>query len=370
MLFHASIRKELARSFGATLLVLLMIVTTMMLIRTLGQAAKGQIGAADVVRIMGLTTLGHLGTMVALGVFIAIVAVLARMYRDSEMVIWFAAGRGLGACLVPVLRFAAAPLAAIVVLSLWIWPWSHAQILQLRTQFEQRSDVDRVAPGQFQASADGSRVIFVDEGTLAAGGAGMADTSPALRNIFVVESRAGVETVTSAQAAHVELGADDIRRAVLHHGQRMQDDAASGEVTMTHFQRYELALLESDAARAALTTRATSTADLLKADSAPHDRAELAWRLSQPLMALNLVILALAITHVNPRIGHSTSTAVAILVFIAYYNFNSVGQSWVGTGRWSMAALMGLHASVFAVAALIVAARHGRWLWRLSARQR
>ena len=39
MLFDSSLRKELARSFGATLVVLLTIVMTMMLIRTLGQAA-------------------------------------------------------------------------------------------------------------------------------------------------------------------------------------------------------------------------------------------------------------------------------------------------------------------------------------------
>jgi hypothetical protein len=38
MLFDSSIRKELARSFGATLVVLVTVVMTMMLIRTLGQA--------------------------------------------------------------------------------------------------------------------------------------------------------------------------------------------------------------------------------------------------------------------------------------------------------------------------------------------
>ena len=48
MLFHSSIRKELARSFGATLLVLFTIVVTMMLIRTLGLA-----GAVELASIPG-----------------------------------------------------------------------------------------------------------------------------------------------------------------------------------------------------------------------------------------------------------------------------------------------------------------------------
>ena len=40
MLFDSTLRKELARGFGATLVVILTIVITMMLIRTLGQAAS------------------------------------------------------------------------------------------------------------------------------------------------------------------------------------------------------------------------------------------------------------------------------------------------------------------------------------------
>ena len=41
MLFDSTVRKELARSFGATLMVLLTIVLTNFLIRTLGLAANG-----------------------------------------------------------------------------------------------------------------------------------------------------------------------------------------------------------------------------------------------------------------------------------------------------------------------------------------
>lgn len=377
MLFDASIRKELSRSFGATLLVLVSIVMTMMLIRTLGQAAKGHIGAADVLLIMGLTVLSHLATVLALSLFIAIVAVLSRMYRDSEMVIWAASGRGLAACLRPVLRFAWPPLLAIAVLALVVWPWSHAQILQLRTQFEQRSDMDRIEPGQFQTSADGTRVVFVDDGAAAPPeAAGQASAAqPSVRNVFMVENRSGVEAITSAQAAHVHTRADGTRWAVLERGQRMQDDAAQGTLTLTHFERYELLLRQDTLAQANLNTRATSTAALLGVSAAPSDaasqstshsatpenRAELGWRLSQPLMALNLVVLALAITHVNPRTGRNVSVAIALLAFIVYYNLNSVGQSWVATSRWPLAAFMGLHALVLALSALALAARHTHW---------
>ena len=55
MLFDSSIRKELARSFGATLVVLVTVVMTMMLIRTLGQASRGNVSPSDVMLVMGFT---------------------------------------------------------------------------------------------------------------------------------------------------------------------------------------------------------------------------------------------------------------------------------------------------------------------------
>ena len=141
MLFDSSIRKELARSFGATLVVLVTVVMTMMLIRTLGQAARGNVNPSDVMLVMGFTVLGQLPTILSLSLFIAIVGTLSRMYRDSEMVIWFASGRGLISLVRPLLRFAWPVMVVIAVLSLLVWPWANSQIQELKTRYEQRSDI-------------------------------------------------------------------------------------------------------------------------------------------------------------------------------------------------------------------------------------
>lgn len=106
MLFDSSIRKELGRSFGATLVVLITVVMTMMLIRTLGQATKGTVSPSDVMLVMGFTVLGQMSTILTLSLFVAVVGTLSRMYRDSEMAIWFASGQGLASHLRPILRFA------------------------------------------------------------------------------------------------------------------------------------------------------------------------------------------------------------------------------------------------------------------------
>ena len=106
MLFQSSIRKELARSFGATLVVLATIVMTIVLIRTLGQASRGSINPQDVMLFMAYSALGRLPTILTLSLFIATVSALSRMYRDSEMVVWLTSGQGLTAFLKPLFRFA------------------------------------------------------------------------------------------------------------------------------------------------------------------------------------------------------------------------------------------------------------------------
>ena len=132
MLFDSSLRADLARSFGATLVVILTIVLTMFLIRTLGQAAVGRVSPQDVVLLLGYTALAHLPTMLALSLFIAVVATLGRMYRDSEMAIWFASGVGLTRFVRPVLRTAWPVLLVIALLALFVWPWVNQRGAEMR----------------------------------------------------------------------------------------------------------------------------------------------------------------------------------------------------------------------------------------------
>ena len=96
MLFHSSLRKDLARNFGATLVILVTIVMTIILIRTLGQASRGSVNPSEVMLVMGFSVLGQMTTIITLSLFISCVATLSRMYGESEMVIWFSSGQGLG----------------------------------------------------------------------------------------------------------------------------------------------------------------------------------------------------------------------------------------------------------------------------------
>ena len=228
MLFDSSLRKELGRSFGATLVVLVTIVVTVMLIRTLGQASVGRVNPSEVMLVMGFTVLGHLPTILTLSLFVAITATLTRMYAASEMVVWFASGQGLFTFLKPILRFAWPVLLAVAVLAIVVWPWSNHQIRELRDRYQGRGDIERVAPGRFIESAGGQRVFFIDKDT--------ADAQTG-NNIFIAANERGMETVTSAQSGRLDVVKGE-RFVILDKGYRLETDTASGETRVSNFAEY------------------------------------------------------------------------------------------------------------------------------------
>ena len=368
MLFDSTVRKELARSFGVTLVVILTIVLTMMLIRTLGQAAGGRVAPQDVLLLMGYAGLGHLPTMLSLSLFVAVVATLGRMYRESEMTIWFASGVGLNRFVKPVLRTAWPVLLVIALLALFVWPWGNRNSAQLREQYEQRSDLSRVAPGQFQSSRDGSRVFFIDRDT-SDGAPGDADEAGRTgRNVFILTKTAGGEAVTTAHKGHIEIEDGD-RYLVLEQGQRNEMDAGGGAKTLARFERYRL-LADAQTMRSveALPPKAMDTLDLARSSNNRH-RGELVWRIGLALGAMNMVLLGIGMSAANPRRPNNWNLLIALLSFVVYFNLINLSQSWVAGGRMGMGPALALvHGGALFVALALLGWRdHGT---RLSLRLR
>ena len=355
MLFHSTFRKDLARNFGATLVILITIVITVVLIRTLGQASRGNVNPSEVMLVMGLTVLNQMTTIISLSLFISVVSTLSRMYSDSEMVIWFSSGQGLASFTRPLFRFAWPILLIILSLALFAWPWSNLLMQELEDRYENRNDLERVAPGQFQESSGGKRVFFIDKDS----------PDPRLGNhVFISNIEPTYESVTTAKQGQIKSVAQE-RFLVLEKGQQWLTNKQTGETRLTEFEHYEVLIdPESTPVNQKLNSSHTQSLELLK-NPTRANLAELGWRLGWGLAAINLLLLALAVSAVNPRIGKSYHLAMALFIFVVYFNLVNVGQSWVSTGRIELLPFMlALHGGIFTIAMAWVYARHMNWSWR------
>ncbi|QGW82671.1 LPS export ABC transporter permease LptF [Variovorax paradoxus] len=355
MLFHSSLRKELSRSFGATLVVLVTIVMTMMLIRTLGLASKGSVNPSEVFLVMAYTVLGYMPTILSLSLFIAIVGTLSRMYRDSEMVIWFSSGRGLVDFVQPLFRFAWPVLALIAIMALLGWPWANSQTIGMRAQYERRSDIERVTPGEFRESAGRIRVFFIDKDT--------PDGATAT-NVFIWAIERGLQITTSARSGRIE-NVGEHRYLMLSNGQRVERpllQTATSGLKISEFETYGTRAGGNDSFTADTTpARAKPTLQLLR-EPGDANRGELAWRIGMLLAAINFVLLALTVSSVNPRVGRSGNLLFALFAFVVYYNMLNLGQSWISSGRYGMGSFMLLlHGGVLLIGVAWLAMRNNNW---------
>jgi lipopolysaccharide export system permease protein len=202
------------------------------------------------------------------------------MYQDSEMVVWFASGRGLSAFLRPLLRFAWPILVLITFSALIIWPWTNQQSADMKQRYDQRGDLERIAPGQFQESANGQRVFFIDSASEGRVGS---------NNIFIATAENTKNTVTTARAGRVEL-ANDVQMLVLQNGQRLEKTIGKQELRISDFEEYGIVTGQrKDIAADAVEIRAMSTLELLKSNIKSH-QAELSWRFGLVFSAINFVV--------------------------------------------------------------------------------
>jgi len=127
--------------------------------------------------------------------------------------------------------------------------------------------------------------------------------------------------------------------------------------------------IEPAEARALPTSRKSiPTAALLVSDGRLEE-SELFWRISVPILALMLTLLAVPLGQVNPRMGRSFNLLAAAFLYMIYTNGLNVVQSLIAQGKVDF--WVGL-AVPHAIAAVVVVAlfRHrmappgGRLRWR------
>ncbi|MEW6165193.1 MAG: LPS export ABC transporter permease LptF [Pseudomonadota bacterium] len=326
MIFRRAAQREFAQTAAAVFVALFAIMLTTQLIRLLGQAAGGRVASEAVMALLGFGALNLLPILLSLTLFVAILLSLSRVYRDSEMAIWFSSGVPLTAWIRPVLRFALPVVIVIAVLALFLSPWALTKRAEYQKRMDQRDDVARVSPGAFKESARGDRVFFVES----VAGADAQDGR--VKNVFISSMQHGRLGVIAAAHGHTEMKANGDKFVVLSQGRRYEATAGSPEYRIMEFERYSIRTETLESLGIEKTVKNIPTWELLREQN-PGYQGELLWRIGVPVSALVLALLAIPLSFVNPRAGRTSNLLLALLTFMIYSNLLSVSQAWVAQGR-------------------------------------
>ncbi|TFW28377.1 LPS export ABC transporter permease LptF [Massilia horti] len=356
MIFQRALHRELASAAGATFTVLFSILTTWTLIAILGKAAGGQVASSDVLALIAFQVLNYLPTILILTSFISVLMVVTRSYRDSEMVVWFATGQSLLRWVRPVLTFGLPLVVLVGALSFVATPWAQMKKDEFMTRFEKREDLKRVAPGQFRESASSNRVFFVE-------GAG-GETNTVVQNVFVNSIENGKNSIVVAKEGVIEPDGKGGQFLVLKNGRRYEGVPGHADFRSMEFERYSMRVATKvPVSGTELRVETMSTAALVAVPN-HATKAELLYRISAPLMAVVLLLLAIPLGFVNPRAGSSANLILALLIFFTYLNLSRVTETSVKQGQVAFGlAWWPLHLAVFLMVAALFA-------WRLNVNHR
>jgi len=341
MIFSQSLRRDLNSVAGVMFSTLFTIMVTTSLIRFLGRAATDRIGVADVVPLIAFSSIGYIPVLLVLTVFLSVLMVLSRAWRDSEMVIWFASGQSLTAWIRPVLSFALPYAFVVGMVALVVSPWAQQQIAELRQRFEQREDVSQVAAGQFRESRSSNRVFFVES---------VNKEQTEVSNVFVVQHDGPRMIVVASRGGKVEVQDNGDRFLVLEDGRRYDGEWGGVEFSLMEFERYGVRLEPATGPGGADSTRGLTTPQLL-ASPTPANQGELMARIGLPVSVIVIALLAIPLAFVNPRLGSSINIVIGVLIYFTYTNLNGLMRSWIAQERISFSlGVWVTHVTLFVIA--------------------
>ena len=158
-------------------------------------------------------------------------------------------------------------------------------------------------------------------------------TSQAIvKNVFVRSEQHGRFGIMVAQQGAQFIQPNGDRFLALDNGRRYEGTAGQADYRIMQFQRYTVRIEPHELKFGAPSTKALPTTELFRDRTLAKD-AELHWRLSLPVSAILLVLLAIPLSYFNPRSGRSFHLIAALLVYMIYNNLLSVAHASVLNGN-------------------------------------
>jgi lipopolysaccharide export system permease protein len=321
--FDRYVLREVAVSWLAVTLVLLAILASSQVARILELAAQNGFPREIVFSLIGLTTLQNLVLLVPIGVLLAAMLALGRLYHESAMVAVRACGVGPARLYLPVYALALPVAVGLAWLTFDLGPAARNGAEELRSKAMRDAQFGNLDPGIFRTFADGKAVFYAER----------RDSSKHLANVFVQRYEEGrVEVATADWAEQRVLEGGRTQLIVLHNGERVEGVPGRSDFRRVRFVEHGIPVVVPEPGPGRDSPARKPTSALIGSTALP-DVAELQQRISMPIMVLVLALVAVPLAALRPREGRYARVAIAILIYFVYSNLVSASQVWTESGR-------------------------------------
>lgn len=310
---------DLLKTVSAVLSVIVIIIVSRKFIKVLAKAIEGNISNETVMSILGLKTIVATSAFLPASIFMAVLMVLGRMYRDQEMAAVASAGGGAGAIYRSVFLLVF-PLSFIAVgMSMFASPWAEAKMQILTSEDESSADIRGISAGRFTEYSSGDVVFYAED----------VDINGRMYNVFVQNRENEQLGVVNAKFGRLEYRPGGLY-LVVEQGERILGVPGRKDFVIENFAEYGVRI-EKKTAAVRLHRESVPTEQIWSSKKL-FDVAELQERLSIPLGVICLSFLAVPLAKLSPRGGVYGSLLVAFAIYFVYGNLTKVSRSWVMHG--------------------------------------
>jgi lipopolysaccharide export system permease protein len=314
--------REVVQTWLAVTGVLVAILVSNQLSRVLGQAADNQYGRHVVFDLIALGAIMNLSVIVPIGLLLAVVLTLGRLYHDSEMAALQACGFGPARLLVPLFCFAAVIAVGLAWLVFVQVPQADGQAQLLRQSALKEAQFGQLDAGRFKAFSGGDAVFYAER----------VDAEGVLHNVFVQRESAGrIEVALADTATYSKAAPNGVHLVTLFNGRRYEGVPGRNDFRVIEFREHGIPISTPTDVAGIQDPDTKPTRDLL-GSNAPSDIAQLQYRTSTPLMALVLTLVAVPLSRLRPRQGRYARVGFAIVVYFVYSNLLSAAKVWLEKG--------------------------------------
>lgn len=319
MIIQRYIFKEVAKTFLATILILLLIIIGNTFVRLLAKVSTGDLPLDVLSKMVFLGAISISLQLIPIALMIGMMLAFGRLYQDHEMEALNAAGVGPKVFYKGIYLFVAPLTLFMAIMVLFIVPNVEAITQDVRTEVEQRPEAAGIPVGEFMQVGKGDKratlfIEFLDEKNVV------------MRNFFMHTQQGDKESIVLAQGAILFLNKTSGARILeIKNGSRYDRNTTTEQLQVFRFGEHGVRIPALNVSQT--VDLDTFTLSALLADNSAAANAELHWRFAIILAAPVMAFLAFPLSYSTPRQGRYGKLALGIVLFAVYFNLLITGKS-------------------------------------------
>lgn len=339
MLLARYFRRECLTTCIVVILILAIVLLGGRVMQYLSYAAEGRLLASLVFQLVLYRSPEFVQMILPLGFFVGILLTLGRWSVERELAVVESAGLSLMWYWQQLSGTTAVLMSLTLLLSVYLTPLGVTLTDRAMAEQAQQAELQALTTGQFHHFSEGQQVVYV-------GSSG--DIPGVMHSLFLAEvNQNNVVAIAAGRGNREVFSQDAVEFLQLRDGRRYELQVGSADAQIIEFQGYRAKLHDQGIEHIETRMKGAPTEALLFSQDQAA-KAELHWRLSLPLLVPNVVVLALAMSKVNPRQGRFNRLFPAVILYIVYLGVALIVKSQVAKNAAAfLPVFWGLHLGVF-----------------------